>query len=86
LALARLDGDNEGLARLAMRLAAAVWNAPEVSLMGRLQFTAWAPLVASLPMRAAVPLIQLAFAPGDRRAAFGFRTGQVRAAACPRPS
>ncbi len=53
---------------LSMRLLQAVWSAPDLDLRGRFGFTAWAVLTASMPVRAALPLVRLAYAPGDRMA------------------
>jgi glycosyltransferase involved in cell wall biosynthesis len=57
---------SEGAARLGIRMLRAVWSASDLNLRGRLEFTAWVLLVALLPGKASMPLIRLAFAPGDR--------------------
>ncbi len=67
LALAKVERRSAaGTWGLARQLAAAAWSAPEVSPAGKLQFFAFALAVAALPFSLAVPLIQAAFAPGDR--------------------
>lgn len=74
LALAKLERQGPGnTVGEAVRLVRAVWSAPEVSIKGRLQLTVWAMLVAALPRLAAMPLIQLAFSPGDRASLFSLR-------------
>ncbi|MDX1978799.1 MAG: glycosyltransferase [Bryobacteraceae bacterium] len=59
---------SEGAARLCARMLRSVWSASDLNLRGRMEFTAWVLLVASLPGKTSMPLIRLAFAPGDRPA------------------
>jgi hypothetical protein len=62
------DDHAPGPLSLAWQLLCAVWRSAELSLKERVEYTVWAALVGALPGAAAVPVIRLGFAPGDRRA------------------
>lgn len=56
-------------AMLAWSLIRAVWTAEELGLRSRVLFSGWGMLTALLPVRAAAPLIRMAFSPAARPAA-----------------
>ena len=67
LAKERLEGRKlSSVLACARQLVRAVWRAPEVSLVARIQFSIWSALVACLPPSGARMLIQTAFSPGVR--------------------
>lgn len=59
-------GDNA--ARLVWALVRAVWTAEELGIRSRVLFSGWGILTALLPVRAAAPLIRMAFSPAGRPA------------------